>query len=64
MLIWCQLPVATLLAKSLRCVNRTRSNKEIMITMRDFGLRILKGNLIATSLIGTDESLRKIDFFG
>ena len=29
-----------------------------------FGLRILKGNLIAFSLIGTDESLRKIDFFG
>ena len=23
-------------AKSLRCVNRTRPNKEIMITMRDF----------------------------
>ena len=28
-----------------------------------FGLRILKGNLIAISSIGTDESLRKIDFF-
>ena len=29
-----------------------------------FGLRILKGNLLAFSLIGTDESLRKIEFFG
>ena len=28
-----------------------------------FGLRILKGNLIAISLIGTEESLRKIEFF-
>ena len=53
-------------AKSLGCVNGTRSNKEIMITIGDiiFRLRILKGNLIAISLIGTDESLQKIEFFG
>ena len=27
-------------------------------------IQILKGNLIAISLIGTDKSLRKIEFFG
>ena len=42
-LIRCQLPVATLFAKSLRCVNRTRSNKEIMITMRDIWNSNLEG---------------------
>ena len=38
----CQFPVATLFAKSLRCVNRTRP-KEIMITMRDFWASNLEG---------------------
>ena len=38
-----QLPVATLFAKSLACVNRTRPNKEIMIIMRDIWTSNLEG---------------------
>ena len=53
---------------SITCCNIvcliTQVCKSNSTKQRTFGLRILKGNLIATSLIGTDESLRIIDFFG
>ena len=49
-----QLPDATLFAKSLRCVNRTQPNKEIMITMRDIWTSNLEG-LFNSNLFNWDQ---------